>query len=33
MNFCMRIDPERYNMIPPSFNLSLAGDSKRFEAY
>jgi len=33
MNICMRVNPKSYNMIPPSFNLSLPGDIKRFEAY
>ena len=33
MNICMRVNPKDYDMIPPSFNLSLPGDRKRFEAY
>ena len=33
MNFCMQIDPKRYDMIPPSFNFSLSIDQKRFTAY
>ena len=33
MNFCMQIDPKGYDMIPPSFNLSLTSENKRFEAY
>jgi hypothetical protein len=33
MNLCMRVNPKGYDMIPPSFNLSLAGDRKRFDTY